>query len=350
MLGVIERIKNAVLFKCNALNEKIIQEDLISIIDSCIYHFAEDVSSVTSDFGFDEEKLRDDISSLIKTEVEKKIKRKLFIDSLALQITNDTFVEDYILGKINMDDLKKSYLKELSNNKNSNQLNMTEDLDMSEIFKKIYMYYDMNIKPIINENNTLTVNVEKIIKDAQEEMEEKLKDLISNTDGKYMELLIENIKEEDVENNNDEKDNDVSEDNDVININEKAVDDMLDEVKKEALNTSNNDFDKYDDMTLFNKVLLGLNTKEEKLSRKSAKLEERRKEIEGKLEVTNKNIEANIQRENELSLRKLKLNEREIMLNSKLAETEVILLNIKPLIKGLNDIKSSNDNGGNSNE
>ena len=70
------------------------------------------------------------------------------------------------------------------------------------------------------------------------------------------------------------------------------------------------------------------------------------------LSKTNKNIEANIERENTLSQRKLELNAREIELNSKLSEAEVIFLNIKPLIKGLNKIKEdkSTVSGGSYNE
>ena len=48
--------------------------------------------------------------------------------------------------------------------------------------------------------------------------------------------------------------------------------------------------------------------------------------------------------------RKLELNSREVELNSKLSEAEVIFLNIKPLIKGLNKIKVSDEMGGNDNE
>ena len=75
------------------------------------------------------------------------------------------------------------------------------------------------------------------------------------------------------------------------------------------------------------------------------KIEERRRNVEERLESTNDNIEANIKRENELSKRKLSLNDKEVKLNAKLSETEVIFLNIKPLLKGLNNIKSSEIGG-----
>ena len=43
-------------------------------------------------------------------------------------------------------------------------------------------------------------------------------------------------------------------------------------------------------------------------------------------------------------------NYKEIELNSKLSEAEVIFLNMKPLIKGLNNIKTFDSNGGSTNE
>ena len=91
-------------------------------------------------------------------------------------------------------------------------------------------------------------------------------------------------------------------------------------------------------------------SKEERLTRKENKLEQRRDEVEEKLAVTNKNIESNIEKENKLSQRKIELNAKELELNSKLSETEVIFLNMKPLIKGLNNIKDSEEKGGNYNE
>ena len=51
-----------------------------------------------------------------------------------------------------------------------------------------------------------------------------------------------------------------------------------------------------------------------------------------------------------LSQRKIELNAKEVELNSKLSEAEVIFLNMKPLIKGLNNIKDSEIKGGNEDE
>ena len=51
-----------------------------------------------------------------------------------------------------------------------------------------------------------------------------------------------------------------------------------------------------------------------------------------------------------ISQRKLELNASEVELNSKLSEAEVIFLNIKPLIKGLNKIKVEEQKGGVENE
>ena len=116
--------------------------------------------------------------------------------------------------------------------------------------------------------------------------------------------------------------------------------DVINEVNVDTLSKPNK-FDKYDDMTLFNKTILSLNTKEEKLTRNENKLKERKQEIEQKLADTNRNIEANIERENKLAQRKLELNNRELELNAKLSEAKVIFLNMKPLINGLNKIKAS---------
>ena len=57
-----------------------------------------------------------------------------------------------------------------------------------------------------------------------------------------------------------------------------------------------------------------------------------------------------IERENKLSQRRLELNSKEIELNSKLSEAEVIFLNMKPLIKGLNKIMVSDEMGGSKDE
>ena len=136
MIGTIEKIKNSVLLKCSTLNDEIISKTLVDVINTRIYRFSEEMVSLVGG-ALEEDALRDKTAEIIKTPIIKKIKRKLFIDSLALQITNDTFIEDYANEKIKMDKLKKTYIKELENNKSSNQLNMTEDLNLSEIINDL---------------------------------------------------------------------------------------------------------------------------------------------------------------------------------------------------------------------
>ena len=132
MIGTIERIKNNVLLKCSTLNDEIISKSLIEIINTRIYRFSEEMISLVGELDdINEEILRNKTKELIENKIVKKIKRKLFIDSLALQITNDSFIEDYVGDKISLEKLKKTYIRELENNKNSNQLNMTEDLNLN---------------------------------------------------------------------------------------------------------------------------------------------------------------------------------------------------------------------------
>ena len=325
MLGVIERIKNSVLLKCNTLNDKIIAQDLINLIDSGIYHFAEEMESIISDLNLDigEKKIRSDVDELISKQIVKKIKRKLFIDSLALQITNDYFIESYVKNEMSLDKLSKIYLKELNKNKSSNQLNMTEDLNMQPIMENVRIYVGKNIISLIKENEFLVSAVNDLVKKTKEEFEEKLKALEKQSEEKGEDVEMRKIEDQNV----------FEEETNV-------------EVQKEV----NSKFEKYDDMTLFNKVILSLNTREEKLSREEAKTEKKKNEIDELLTKTNKDIESNIERENKLSRRKLDLNTREIDLNSKLSEAEVIFLNMKPLIKGLSKISSSEKEGGNYNE
>lgn len=338
MLGVIERIKNNVLQKCSNLNEKIVSEALVEIIDTSVYRFSEDIISLISDTNVNitEEKLRYDIGKILKGLISKKVKRKLFIDSLALQITNDSYIEDYINNVITMEKLQKSYIKELNKNKNSNQLNMTEDLDLTLIFKEVFEYIKENINKYIKENNYLVNTVDSNTESFKLELEDKLKTLIKETDQKYLNILIDEI------NNEMPKEESPSMDSDINEEYEREINtmDVINEVNVDTL-TKSNKFDKYDDMTLFNKTILSLNTKEEKLTRNENKLKERKQEIEQKLADTNRNIEANIERENKLAQRKLELNNRELELNAKLSEAEVIFLNMKPLINGLNKIKAS---------
>ena len=265
-------------------------------------------------------------------------KRKLFIDSLALQITNDSFIEEYVEGNITIDKLEKTYIKDLKSNKNSNQLNMTEDLNLSEIIEKLRLYVDKEITSYLTENAFLVNAINSLLDKTKKELEDKLQELISSTDNKYLKILTDELKQNVVEKEKGEDD---------VMMEDKSMETAM----QPSVNAvATNKFEKYDDMTLFNKVILSLNTKEEKLYRKEMKLEKRKDEVDERLTATNKNIEANIERENKLSQRKLELNSREVELNSKLSEAEVIFLNIKPLIKGLNKIKVSDEMGGNDNE
>ncbi len=340
MIGTIERIKNSVLTKCSTLNENMISKTLEEIIDTRIYRFSEELMSLTIDINLwdSEEVLRSKISELIKTPIIKKIKRKLFIDSLALQITNDTFIEDYVNNNVSKEDINKNYINELNVNKSSNQLNMTENLNLDEIINPIRSYIDKEVVPKINENSVLVNSVYNLVINLQKSLEDDLKTMIENADNEYL-----NILNNELENKEGKEANNMKESNDTLV--------QVSDAYENSLNsTVDNKFNKYDDMTLFNKMILSLNTEEEKLSRKEAKLEEEKKEVDRRLTDTNKNIEANIERENKLSQRKLELNTKEVELNSRLSEVEVIFLNMRPLIKGLNKIKDSSTEGGNNNE
>lgn len=337
MIGAVERVKNNVLLKCSTLNDEVISKDLVEIINYGIYHFAEGLMSLISglNFSYTEEDIRNKTADIIKIPIIKKIKRKLFIDSLALQITNDSFTEDYASNKITLKEIEKKYIKELNINKSSNQLNMTEDLNLNEIIEKLRLEVDNKITNNVRENVFLTNAINDLFDKIKDELELKLKEMVENLDSKYLSILLSEIKENIVK---EEKERELAMDLNDMNV-------SSDENK-----TKVNKFDKYDDMTLFNKVILSLNTKEEKLTRKEGRLEKRRKEIDEYLTKTNKNIEKNIERENKLSQRKLELNASEVELNSKLSEAEVIFLNIKPLIKGLNKIKVEEQKGGVENE
>lgn len=342
MIGVVERIKNSVLLKCSTLNDELINNGLEDILNKNVYHFAESLSSLINNVSIvDEEKIRSKSLGLIKNPIEKKIKRKLFIDSLALQITNDAFIEDYVNNKIKLEDIKKGYIKELNNNKNSNQLNMTEDLNLDEIMSKLNKYIEKEIIDKVKENLFLGDAIINLLSEIKENIQKDLKEAIKKTDKKYLDILIDEINEILEEEN--------------INVEEEKEGDeiMMETVNEPVINEQIiSKFEKYDDMTLFNKMILSLNTKEEKLSRKETKLNNRKEEVDQLLAKANKNIEANIERESELSNKKLELNAKEVDLNSKLSEAEVIFLNIKPLLKGLNKIKENkiDDNGGSNNE
>ena len=165
MNGVIERVKNNVLLKCSTLNEEIISKTLIDIIDKSIYHFAEELVSLVENvnLGITEDLIRQKTDELIKVPIIKKIKRKLFIDSLALQITNDSFVESYVEKTITIEKLNKVYIKELTNNKNSNQLNMTEDLNLTSVFQELRFYVDKNVLNLISENTFLVSAISNLV-------------------------------------------------------------------------------------------------------------------------------------------------------------------------------------------
>ncbi len=340
MLGLIERIKNNVLLKCSTLNDDVIAKSLEEIINASTYHFAEELFGIISDslVGISEEKLRNDTNEIILIPINKKIKRKLFIDSLALQITNDTFIEKCVQDGMTITEIKKNYIKELNRNKSSNQLNMTEDLKLDSIIEKVSSYVDKNIINVVKENNFMVTAINELVSKFQDELESSLEKLIKDTDLKYLDILIDELTKE--------TQKEEREDSMIHSVSENY------ELKQDEAQTKeqNGKFDKYDDMTLFNKVILSLNTREEKLARIEGKLEKRKAEVEDILSATNKNIEANIERENELSKRNLDLNSRKIELDSKLSETEVILLNMKPLIKGLSKIRSGEEKGGNENE
>ena len=276
MIGTIERIKNSVLIKCSTLNENMISKTLEEIIDTRIYRFSEELMSLTIDINLwdSEEVLRSKISELIKTPIIKKIKRKLFIDSLALQITNDTFIEDYVNNNVSKEDINKNYINELNVNKSSNQLNMTENLNLDEIINPIRSYIDKEVVPKINENSVLVNSVYNLVINLQKSLEDDLKTMIENADNEYL-----NILNNELENKEGKEANNMKESNDTLV--------QVSDAYENSLNsTVDNKFNKYDDMTLFNKMILSLNTEEEKLSRKEAKLEEEKKEVslhEGKV-------------------------------------------------------------------
>ena len=175
MIGTIERIKNSVLLKCSTLNDDVISKDLVNVIDTRIYRFSEEmVSMIDSASMISEESLRQEVSLQIKTPIIKKIKRKLFIDSLALQITNDTFIEDALTGKITIKQIEKTYIKELEKNKSSNQLNMTENLNLDEIINNLRLFVDEKIVPNIKENAFLTNSIVNLVEKLRANLEDDL--------------------------------------------------------------------------------------------------------------------------------------------------------------------------------
>ena len=345
MIGTIERIKNDLLMKCNNLNEKVISESLPKIIDSNIYHFNEELMNlyIGLNIGFSEDEMRNNIDDIIKIPILKKIKRKLFIDSLAIQITNDYYIESFLNNEIDINKIEKEYINELRKNKSSNQLNMTEDLDITIIIDKLRRFVDEKIKKNIAENIMLVQATTNSLNNFERELQIALNNLIDECDNNYMKYLLEDLKDEKC----DTKDKSDVEKKEIERWDENMYNETTDSVQENNDIKIVNKFEKYDDMTLFNKVILSLNTKEEKLSRKEKEINNKKEEVDKRLESANKSIEFNIERENKLTQKKLELNSKEVEINSKLSEAEVIFLNIKPLLKGLNSINSFKDEGGN---
>lgn len=344
MIGVIEHVKNSVLMKCNNLNDNFIAQDLQKSLDKNIYQFAESLANIIVDINImSEEDIRSKIEEYLKVPITKKIKRKLFIDSLAIQITNDSYIEDYVNKQVDINDINKKYLKELTLNKKSNQLNMTEDLDLTEIIQKLTIYIDTNIISKVSENKFVVDAIYDLIRKTKSYLEEELAEMIVDLDNRYLNILLDELKKEVV----------FEDKNDTIDIEEERGNTMMPEIndydyhaeEENVSEKSTNPFESYDDMTLYNKMILGLNTKEEKLLRCERKLAEKKSQIEKLLEDTNKRIERNIERENILSQRRIELSSREKELNTRLSEAEVIFLNMKPLIKGLNNIRAVEEGG-----
>ena len=183
MIGVIEHVKNSVLMKCNNLNDNFISKKLEDSLDKNIYQFAEALSNLIMDINImSEDEVRSEIQKYLKLPIIKKIKRKLFIDSLALQITNDSYIEDYTSRKISIDDIRKKYIKELCLNKKSNQLNMTEDLDLAEIMQKLTIYIDTNIINKVSENKFVVDAIYNLIRETKTKLESDLDEMISELD------------------------------------------------------------------------------------------------------------------------------------------------------------------------
>ena len=263
MIGVIERIKNSVLLKCSTLNDNLISRDLVSIIDKSIYHFAEAIANMVSNESYvNENDIRENTTLIIKNLIIKKIKRKLFIDSLALQITNDSFIEDYVNDEIDINKIKKQYIKELNKNKNSNQLNMTEDLNLTEIMQKLDLQIEKEVISRLKENSFLVNSIRELLKNLKYELENSLKNMIEKADLEYLNILTDELEKEVIREHKEEQEEE-----------EIERDDSMFEMPKETAISNASKFEKYDDMTLYNKMILCLNTKEENLSRKEKKIE-----------------------------------------------------------------------------
>jgi len=354
ILSIIEKTKNDILLKCSAYNEQIINTELDKIIDSEIYVLAEDLSNLLFSFNISEETIRSNITNEIKEKIIKKIKRKLFVDSLALQVTNEYFIENFYSKKIEIEEVNKDYICEYNKNKDSNQLNLDEDINLGDVYSSLNRYIDINIISIVKENEFIVAEIKKLIDESKEKIKSKIDKLIKDCDIKYLEILINELdKDKERVSSMNEKDFDF-EVKKLEDINDMNIFGSTEEIKSEDIDIDKilsngkekkdtSAFDKYDDMTLYNKVVLSLNTKEEKLSRVEEELKQTKGEIDKKLEKVNELIEKNLDKQELLSKLEMQLKEKELELNNKLAEADVIFLNMMPLIKSLNDMQNKSE-------
>lgn len=352
ILSIIEKTKNDILLKCSTYNEQIINTDLVNLIDSEIYVLAEDLSNLLFSFNLSEETIRNNITNELKKQIIKKVKRKLFVDSLALQVTNEYFIEKFYSKKITTSEIQENYINEYSKNKDSNQLNLNEGISLDDIYNSFNRYVSINIISIVKENEFIVNEINKAITNFKEKLQNKIIELVNKCDDKYLNILLDVLnKDEERVNIMDEKDFDFEVEK-LEDINSSELFKFPEEIESESFKLEEilpnkkepNIFEKYDDMTLYNKVVLSLNTKEEKLSRIEEELKLQKAEIDKKLSSVNELIEKNLDKQELLSKLEMQLNEKEVELNNKLAEADVIFLNMMPLIKSLNEMKNKTEN------
>lgn len=347
ILGVMEKLKNDILLKCSLINDDIVQDELSQLIDINIYRFSEEIINIIGPVNTNvtEDLIRKNAEFLIKQEILKKIKRKLFIDSLALQITNEEYIENFINNKITIEQISDKYIREFNKNKDSNQLNINEDTDLSEPFTKLKEFVEEKIIPIIKEDELLVTKTNALIKKNKKTIEEEINKILKQTDMKYLDYLISCLKEYEKgeEKMNEEKfmkeeivfeplssklKNDFS-------VGSSAETPSADDTNNTKLKEK---YNKYDDMTIFNKVVLSLNTKLEQITRKEQSQEKRKELIKNKLEEAKKHIDELVINETQLETFSKHLEIKEATLKNQTAEAEVIIMNMMPLIKGLNSI------------
>ena len=354
ILSIIEKTKNDILLKCSTYNEQIINTDLVKLIDSEIYVLAEDLSNLLFSFNLDEETIRNNITNEVRQQIIKKVKRKLFVDSLALQVTNEYFIEKFYSKKITISNIKENYINEYSKNKDSNQLNLDEGLNLDDVFNSFNRYIDINIISGVKENELIVNEIKRAVTNFKDKLQNKIIELVNKCDDRYLNILLYVInKDEERVNIMEEKDFDFEVEK-LEDLNSSELFKFPEEIEPESFkledmlpNKKEKDssmFDKYDDMTLYNKVVLSLNTKEEKLSRTQEELKLQKAEIDKKLSSVNELIEKNLDKQELLSKLEMQLNEKEVELNNKLAEADVIFLNMMPLIKSLNEMKNKTEN------